>query len=351
MARSYANVATAIWRDDEFRALSLPGQHFYFMLITQPDISAVGVLPLALTRWASRTDGITRSHLHGPMEELERAGFIAVDEETEELLVRSFVRWDKGYANPNRQPSIRDAADAVESPTLRRTIGREFARLDVPRKCVPDSYPQVEWPSDSHPDRHPDSHPDSGPDSHPGISRSVVTKDVEEPHSTTREPQPALRTPPPSPTGGRARGDANAADGEHPPSRCPDHIRDLSPPNCGACGDYRRAGVLWDAERAAANASARSRAAHEHAEMVRAEIDGCGMCDPDGRLASGQLCRHDPGNTDRTKQGAAAVRAVIGGRPRARTPDRPADATAEASERRRQAEADHQARLASGEAP
>lgn len=197
MARSYANVATAIWRDDEFRALSISAQHLYFLLISQPDISAAGVLSLNLTRWASRTAGITRSRLRGPLEELQEHRFIVVDEDTEELLVRSFVRWDNGYGNSNRQPSIRDAADAIESTTLRRALAREFDRLDVPRKCIPDSFSQVEGPPDGDPDGHPHGHPDGDPGGDPGFGRVVVTTGpyleptTHNPQSTTRVPSPA----------------------------------------------------------------------------------------------------------------------------------------------------------------
>lgn len=134
---------------------------------------------------------------------------------------------------------------------------------------------------------------------------------------------------------------------EPPPIRCPDHIRTLGEiPPCRACARAKDARRTWGADQIRRVAEARSSQARRHAEGVRAEIDACGLCDPDGRLAGGQLCRHDPGNADRTKQGAAAARSVVGNRPRARTPDRPSDVTAEAMERQAARRAAHQARLA-----
>jgi hypothetical protein len=187
MARSYANFTTAIWRDDDFRSLTMAEQHCFMMLNTQADISAAGVLTMALTRWASRVAGCSQADIRGAIAGLESKGFLVVDEQTEEVLVRSFVRWDKGYNNFKRQPSIHDAADAIESPKLRQALAREFERLDAPKECVPESYSQLEGLSDSHTDRHPDSHTDS--------PRVVVTEGVTTTDSPTLIPNSALRVP------------------------------------------------------------------------------------------------------------------------------------------------------------
>lgn len=198
MARSYANFTTAIWRDDDFRALTMAEQHCFMMLNTQADISAAGVLTVALTRWASRVAGCSRADIRAAIAGLEDKGFVVVDEQTEEILIRSFVRWDKGYSNPNRQPSIRDAADAIESPRLRRALAREFQRISVPKLCVPESYSQLEGLSDSHPDSHPPCLSDSDRDER----RVVVTKDVAITDSALRTPESATRVPPAASGGG-----------------------------------------------------------------------------------------------------------------------------------------------------
>lgn len=352
MARAYANVATAIWRDDEFRPLSLAAQHAYLLLMSQPDISAAGVLSLNLTRWASRTKDVTRSSLLAAIEELEAHRFVALDEETEELLVRSFVRWDNGYTNPKRRPVIKDAASHVESGTLRRLLAAELDRLGLPGAewvgWVPDSHPDS--PSDSQSgvessEDHAETFPqgnslsDSHADTVSPSDRVVVTKEVV-PQPATHTPQPASRPPVAALSGGRAH-----PRDEPPPARCDDHIRDLSPPPCGACADARRALEAWETDKRAADQAARSAEAHKRAEVTRLAIDACGLCDQQGRLADNRLCTHDPDQPDRLKAGAAMARAQIGGRPKARAVP-PDDPVAEAAERRRQAEAEHQARLA-----
>lgn len=189
MARSYANVACAIWRDDEFRVLSQAAQHVYLLLISQPDISAAGVLSLSLTRWASRTKDTTRSAIRAAIEELETHRFVAVDDETEELLVRSFIRWDGGYTNSKRRFAIRDAAAHVESVTLRRALAAEFERLDLPPEWIP-AFSQVDSLSIAHTENA------DGPSQFSSDQTVVGTKgEYLEPQPTTSNPQPTTHTP------------------------------------------------------------------------------------------------------------------------------------------------------------
>ena len=46
MARNYANVLTAIWRDPQFLGSPAAAQRALLLLVTQPDISAAGTLAL-----------------------------------------------------------------------------------------------------------------------------------------------------------------------------------------------------------------------------------------------------------------------------------------------------------------
>jgi hypothetical protein len=59
MARDYANIVTAIWRDRDFRALTAADQRMYLLLVTQPDISAAGTLS-PRSCWSDRSCGMTR---------------------------------------------------------------------------------------------------------------------------------------------------------------------------------------------------------------------------------------------------------------------------------------------------
>jgi hypothetical protein len=131
MARSYANIFTAIWRDKEFRSLLDADQKMYFLLISQPDITAVGALPLTVGRWAACAADTTPESVRRSLDNLAGARFIGMDFETEELLVRTFVRHDGGYGNRKRVPVIRRAAGEVVSARLTRMLFEEFVSLDL----------------------------------------------------------------------------------------------------------------------------------------------------------------------------------------------------------------------------
>jgi len=132
MARSYARIITGIWRNAEFRRLPGRAQRLYLLLVTQPDITAAGTLPLTIRRWADMGGDTTVQEIKDSLSELAAGKFIAVDEIAEELLVRSFVKWDGGYTNSKRRPVILDAASEVQSEQLRRVLAFEFDRLDLP---------------------------------------------------------------------------------------------------------------------------------------------------------------------------------------------------------------------------
>lgn len=197
MARNYAQIATEIWRDDEFVVLSEVAQHKYLLLITQPDISAAGVLSLALARWASRSKGATRASVREALDELEAHRYVVVDEDTEELLVRSFVRWDGGYKNEKRRFAIRDAARLIVSVPLRRALLAEFVRLDLPEDWIP-PFPQVDNPSDSP--------SDALSDGASRFRRVVVTTSSTEDAATHNKATPVPSAQPSPPASGRRQG-------------------------------------------------------------------------------------------------------------------------------------------------
>lgn len=142
MAREYARIMTAIWRNPEFRALSETQQRGYLFLVTQPDISAAGVLALRVRRWADMASSSSPDSLAQVLKELEAGRFIVVDWDVEELLIRSFIRWDGGFNNPKRRPVIVRDAEAVESARVRRALAAEFERCRLPPlalDALPDS--------------------------------------------------------------------------------------------------------------------------------------------------------------------------------------------------------------------
>lgn len=128
MARTYANVKIAIWHDDDFRRLSMPAQHLYFTLITDPDLSYAGVADWRPARIAGRAEAWLPESVEAAAAELCDAGFVFVCERTEEVLVRSYVRHDGMLKNAKLATSAANAVGAIASNDLRRIIVAELIR-------------------------------------------------------------------------------------------------------------------------------------------------------------------------------------------------------------------------------
>lgn len=202
MAREYARIVTSIWRNAEFRALAAAEQRLYLLLVTQPDISAAGVLAFRPRRWAemavdSGVDGVRAS-----LAKLERGRFVVVDEAAEEVLVRSFIRWDGGFNNPKRRPVIIRAGEEVHSPTVRRALVREFERCNLPSLAVdglPDSLSSSPTPARDETGHGPSYLQQDGLSRSPSDvlspSEGVVVTEASRYQPTTHNPQPL---PPPA---------------------------------------------------------------------------------------------------------------------------------------------------------
>lgn len=128
MARSEARIYTEIWNDPDFLAMSEGSRMLFFFLISQSDLAHDGVIALRARRW-SRTLNLTVAQVRERLAELEAARFVVVDEDSEELLIRSFIRRDKVYRQPNVLRAAADHLGLVESPKIRATIAVELRRV------------------------------------------------------------------------------------------------------------------------------------------------------------------------------------------------------------------------------
>src|SRR5690606_9062734 len=101
MARDHGRILCRIWSDKDFRALPRTAQALYMQLLSQKEINNAGVLPLMLSKWAKGCDEIeTSEDLVPDLAALIAARFIVVDSDTEEVLVRSFIRNDGVLKQP-----------------------------------------------------------------------------------------------------------------------------------------------------------------------------------------------------------------------------------------------------------
>lgn len=129
MTREYARVKVGIWADSDFRKLSRAAQGLYFQLVSSPTMSLCGVADWRPNRLAALTEGETPDTVRRATLELIEASYVVVDDETEEILVRSFVRHDGLIKTPNIASAMVKDYAGVASDLLRRVIVHELIRL------------------------------------------------------------------------------------------------------------------------------------------------------------------------------------------------------------------------------
>lgn len=178
MARSYAKLLVEIWDPTgDFRDLTEGAQRLYMMLISHPQLTAAGVIPLQSRRWAGTAKDLTERKVERYLAELEAhpSRKVLIDRDTEEVLVRAFIRRDGGANNPNIGKAIRGAINNIESKGLRRYAEKEWTRAT--RRSTEDPPPD--------------------PSEDPGEDDAEEAGQATSPHHTSTSslpPQPATRT-------------------------------------------------------------------------------------------------------------------------------------------------------------
>lgn len=125
----YGKLLSRIWSDPEFTALTARSQQVYCLLISYSTRNLAGVLPLTLKRWTNSTADATIDNLTTALIDLAANNFIVVDWETEEVLIRTYIRNDEVYRQPNLMKAARRFAIQIESEELRWALHDELIRL------------------------------------------------------------------------------------------------------------------------------------------------------------------------------------------------------------------------------
>jgi len=179
MARSHGRIMAAIWNDGDFIAMRGSAQRLFMFLLSQPDLSHAGLLPMRVNRWAKKAEDLSPKSIRSDLDYLAERHFIVADEDTEEVLVRTFVRNDGVYKQPKVMLRMREDARQIESPALRSVFRVELDRLpldelnDIPSNGAAKSTRQqvsevvdtlradfedvAEYPSPGVSDTHPDT--------------------------------------------------------------------------------------------------------------------------------------------------------------------------------------------------
>lgn len=186
MARSYAKVLLTMWEEeDDFRLLPSGAQRLYIVMLSHAALSPCGLLPLQLRRWARLAPDTTPADMRVALDHLIESHKVLVDEDTEEVFIRTFVRHDGGYRTPNIHRAIQSAIQRIESHPLRRAAWLELSRLE--------ESPQVtsldETLDETHTERDRPKTVSRQPES--GNQKPSAVSPVERPSNVFDLPQPA----------------------------------------------------------------------------------------------------------------------------------------------------------------
>lgn len=130
MARTHGRIYSRIWEGD-FRKLTRSAQGMYEFLLSQPDLNQAGLIGLRLRRWAGMSSDGTTEALMADIQELEAARYIVVDHDAEEVLIRTFIRNDKVFQQPNVMLAAGNDAREIASGKLRAALLIELDRLPL----------------------------------------------------------------------------------------------------------------------------------------------------------------------------------------------------------------------------
>lgn len=125
----YVRVMRSIWSDREWLDRPAISKMVYLQLISQPNISKTGVLPTVLRRWASMYPDLEVDDIANAVADLTEHGFVVLDDDTQELLVRTYMRYDEMFTQPNGRKAIASAYDEIMSANLKRIVREELQAL------------------------------------------------------------------------------------------------------------------------------------------------------------------------------------------------------------------------------
>ncbi|ANW63993.1 hypothetical protein BCA37_10655 [Mycobacterium sp. djl-10] len=269
MAREYARIRLSIAADASVEALSPMAQWLYFrVLIPDPKLTHCGVTDWRPNRLLGKASGLTLALIMGAAVELEQARYALFDTDTEEVLVRAYIRSEELMRNPKHAVAVASAYLSVASRPLRAAIASELHRdraehpdysswkhsisrdavelllnaptsdqvpyVDTIAKAVgkPNTITEATWNANGIGNRNGKLNGDA----HPGAEY--------QPEHQADSLHLVPNTLTPAPIGsyvGRERHQGTApASTPFYANRCLRHAQDPHPPACGACADARR---------------------------------------------------------------------------------------------------------------
>ncbi|AWN05090.1 hypothetical protein SEA_EASLEY_66 [Gordonia phage Easley] len=129
MPRDHARIHVDIWGDDDWLDLSIDAQMLYLTLYTSPGLSLCGSGTWHPGRLSGRASNWTTERVEEAAAELSQGLFLLIDTDTEEFLLRSWVKHDGLWRTPNMAVSVANARGDMASRDLRGVIVHEVRKL------------------------------------------------------------------------------------------------------------------------------------------------------------------------------------------------------------------------------
>ena len=259
MARSEARLLFTVW--EGLAELSDTGKLAYFAVMTDPSLTQCGAGPLRPSRWSKKLGWRAEpSKIEQALSEVDEHRKIFVDHDTEEVLIRTFVRRDGVARMPNVLRSALKSAVMIESPRLRKELAVELRTLH-----------------------------DERADEASGLLREVLDECL-----FVADELEGVQHPRPVAVAEEAAPAAEQEPREKPPStRCLKHLDKPSSRPCRACGAAKDKAREWHGERLRSKDDANAADARVRAGEKRKAVAACGLCDEDGYVGTA-VCDHKP---------------------------------------------------------
>ena len=129
MARDHARIRSDIWADEDWRDLPSVSQWLYLCLLSSPSLNFCGVTDWRPARIAALNAEMKADDVEYAAAWLEAGEFLVIDRDTEEALIRSWVKHDGLVASPNMSKAMVKAHAAIGSGILRAVIVDQLERL------------------------------------------------------------------------------------------------------------------------------------------------------------------------------------------------------------------------------
>jgi hypothetical protein len=129
MARDHARIRVDIWADEDWRDLPSISQWLYLCLLSSPSLNFCGVTDWRPARIAALNAEMKADDVEYAAAWLEAGEFLVIDRDTEEALIRSWVKHDGLVSSPNMSKAMVKAHAAIGSGILRAVVVDQLERL------------------------------------------------------------------------------------------------------------------------------------------------------------------------------------------------------------------------------